>query len=287
MDDLAPYLDELRGNGKAHSLMCLSVDSFNKLKDRYGPAAQDEVLRQLTEILFETLPEVDPFIQCEGEEIKVLLPGMTLGAAEQTARRILDRIANTRFTFADGDVAAKVNIGLAEAKPGEASRALVGRAEAALRAARWDGFNRACLHTGQLSDPLRANLRQSQRFSVDRYQRIAPYVNETWSPNESFQEVLCTDLSTGGFAYLVPRRPGYKRLVVELGTGENRKYMVAVVKNCVCVGSGTDGPFRVGCMFAGRLERNPEDGTWSYQGPGDHAVVPDPCAAGNAHPVNA
>ena len=39
--ELARYLDELRGDGKAHSLMCLSVYSFNKLKDRYGSAAQD------------------------------------------------------------------------------------------------------------------------------------------------------------------------------------------------------------------------------------------------------
>jgi diguanylate cyclase (GGDEF)-like protein len=285
--ELVRYLDELQGAGKAHTLMCLSVDSFNKLKDRYGSAAQDEVLQQLTGILFETLPNVDLSIQCEGEKIKVLLPGMTLGAAEQTARRILDRIADTMFTFEDGDVAAKVNIGLAEAKPGEASKALVGRAEAALQAARRAGFNRACLHIGQPSDPLRTYLRQSQRFSVDKYQRIAPYLNETWSPNESFQEVLCRDLSTGGFAYLVPERPDYKRLVVELGAGKDRKYVVAVVKNCVRVGSGADGPFRVGCMFAGRLERNPEDGTWSYQTSGDRAVVPDPCAAGNAHPDDA
>jgi hypothetical protein len=68
--------------------------------------------------------------------------------------------------------------------------------------------------------------------------------------------------------------------VVELGAGEERKYLLAQVKSCVRTGPASEGLFRVGCMFAGRMQQN-EDGTWTCRASGEDDTADERCGINN------
>lgn len=251
--ELGRRFAELRRQGTPFSLLAVETDQFGNLNGQLGPSAGKELLGQVAAVSLEAVRGMDFVAPCAEGWIAVVLPGIGLASAEQVAKRVRGAIANARFTVGGRELQVTVGIGMAEARPDEDARYLIRRAAQAMRAAQQSGRNRICLHNGRTCDPIRPVLRRSRRYSVEKIQRIAPYP-EGHSPEEAvFQKVFCTDLSPGGFAYLVDERPAHRRLIVELGTGGNRKYLVAVVKNCVRVASEAGEQFRVGCMFTGRL----------------------------------
>jgi hypothetical protein len=208
-------------------------------------------MQQVTEVVSKTLRGMDVVLRYGVQGVAVVLPGIRLAEAEHVARRLRRAVADKGFLVEGRDLRVTVGIGIAEAVPEEDPKKLVERAEAALGAAQDAGRNRVYLHSGQARDPIRPVLRQSRRYAVGKTPRIAPYTNGQLPEEARFQEVFCADLSPGGFAYLLDKRPEYRRLIVELGTCDDPKYMVATVKSCV---RAEGEQFRVGCMFTGRLE---------------------------------
>jgi diguanylate cyclase (GGDEF)-like protein len=251
--ELGRRFAELRRQGTPFSLLAVETDQFGKLNEQHGPSAGKELLGQVAVVSLEAVRGMDFVAPCAEGWIAAVLPGIGLASAEQVAKRVRGAIADARFAVGGEELQVTVGIGMAEARPDEDARCLIRRAVQAMRAAQQSGRNRICLHNGRTTDPIRPVLRRTRRYSVDKIQRIAPYVDGQSPEEAGFQEVLCTDLSPGGFAYLVDERPAHRRLIVELGTGGNRKYLVAVVKNCVRVASEAGEQFRVGCMFTGRL----------------------------------
>ena len=251
--ELGRRFAELRRHGTPFSLLAVDTDQFGKLNGQLGPSAGKELLRQMAGVSFEAVRGMDFVAPCAEGWIAVVLPGIGLASAEQVAKRVRGAIADARFPVEGRELQVTAGIGMAEARPDEDARCLIRRAAQAMRTAQQSGRNRICLHNGQTCDPIRPVLRRSRRYSLEKIQRISPYP-EGQSPDDAvFQKVFCTDLSPGGFAYLVDERPSHRRLIVELGTGADRKYLVAVVKNCVQVASETGEQFRVGCMFTGRF----------------------------------
>ena len=77
------------------------------------------------------------------DEYSLILPGTCLAEAGRLAERIRLSIDSINRSAAASEPIASINIGVAEAKAGEDSTALIGHARAALLAAKADGGNRA------------------------------------------------------------------------------------------------------------------------------------------------
>jgi diguanylate cyclase (GGDEF)-like protein len=124
-------------------LMLLDIDHFKDLNDRYGHPFGDQVLKRVGAVLNASVYETDFVARYGGEEFTVLLPRAEAPGAQRKAEAIRAAIEAESFTIGFETVKATVSIGLAHF-PRDAASAeeLVGRADAAMYAAKSGGRNR-------------------------------------------------------------------------------------------------------------------------------------------------
>lgn len=97
--------------------------------------------------------------------------------------------------------------------------------------------------------------RATERHSFARRQWIALYDGENCPDEETFTEVDCCDLSTGGFSFLASELPRGERLCVRLGGPGAYVFMNALVVHCLPVDTDGGAPgFLIGCRFTARSE---------------------------------
>lgn len=99
--------------GGALSVIMLDIDHFKRINDSFGHAAGDRLLRSLVESCRAELRATDVLARLGGEEFVVLLPGIGLDAAVETAERLRARVARD-LAFLDGaPVHVTVSLGCA------------------------------------------------------------------------------------------------------------------------------------------------------------------------------
>lgn len=114
--------------------------------------------------------------------------------------------------------------------------------------------------------------RRPDRAAYQAQARIALPRDEGIPPETEFFEVHCRDLTRRGFAFLLPYRPEFTRLVVCFGTPPDAIYVAARVVHCAEVVQRPSGEIEkrdaqaaadrsgkplvlVGCEFVERLTR--------------------------------
>ena len=85
-------------------VVLLDLDFFKKINDNYGHDMGDKVLIKATQILTETLRDVDICARFGGEEFIALLPNTTIDEAKVTVERVRENFANTILTFGEEEV---------------------------------------------------------------------------------------------------------------------------------------------------------------------------------------
>ncbi|MDQ3213830.1 MAG: GGDEF domain-containing protein [Acidobacteriota bacterium] len=142
---------ELRRAQRSHmpiSVVMLDLDHFKSVNDRNGHLCGDKVLAGVGRILRETLRTSDERCRYGGEEFLIVLPDTTSEGACRVAENLRARFAATPILCARGAVRVTASLGVAQALPGEADvNAVLGRADAALYAAKAAGRNRVCSQT--------------------------------------------------------------------------------------------------------------------------------------------
>jgi diguanylate cyclase (GGDEF)-like protein len=139
------------------SLLTLDVDHFKMVNDLYGHPSGDCVLRELADILRESVRESDVVARTGGEEFSILLPRADREHALRLAERIRAETFRRRFSF--GGIAMHVTVSIGAATyPRDAEivspRVLVSCADKALLVAKDSGRDRVVpFHT--LARPLR------------------------------------------------------------------------------------------------------------------------------------
>ena len=108
------------------------------MNDAHGHQTGDDALRHLADALRRNVREHDEVFRVGGEEFCILMPGLEQGHAVMVAERLPRAVAQSRFRLP-----LRVSIGVA-AYPddGTTREQLLGRADAALYAARRTGKNR-------------------------------------------------------------------------------------------------------------------------------------------------
>lgn len=119
----------------------LDVDHFKRINDTWGHDAGDAILCCISDELRKIMRQRDFLGRFGGEEFIVILPESTLAAAERTAQRIQDCVANLNFPELPEDERITVSQGLAIYQAGERIETTLKRADEALYIAKENGRN--------------------------------------------------------------------------------------------------------------------------------------------------
>jgi diguanylate cyclase (GGDEF)-like protein len=135
-------VDIARGEaeGRPFSLLVFDVDRLKIINDTFGHQAGDAALRQVCDVVRQSLRPTDTLGRIGGDEFAVLLQHTTEDQADLIGVRIIHQLHKANVGGAGHDVSA--SIGVAERQPGEAYERLFARADAALYQAKLGGGSR-------------------------------------------------------------------------------------------------------------------------------------------------
>jgi diguanylate cyclase (GGDEF)-like protein/PAS domain S-box-containing protein len=123
-------------------LLVIDLDGFKPINDRYGHQAGDTVLVRLAREVSGTVRRNEIFFRIGGDEFAILAPDSSEEELVGLARRILAKIADTRFRFDDAEVRLSASVGIA-VYPAHArdGRELMERSDQAMYRAKTGGKN--------------------------------------------------------------------------------------------------------------------------------------------------
>ncbi|TRZ97916.1 MAG: GGDEF domain-containing protein [Rhodocyclaceae bacterium] len=100
--------------GSPLACMMIDADGFKQINDRYGHDAGDEVLRQLSRQLRDTVRTDDVVCRLGGDEFLIICPGTALEGALQAAETVRREIAQLHVPMAaGGEWAGSISVGVA------------------------------------------------------------------------------------------------------------------------------------------------------------------------------
>ncbi len=131
--------------GSGLSLLILDVDYFKNFNDTLGHQAGDRVLKQLSDILKETVRENDIVARYGGEEFAVILPSVDKKGAMILAERLRVNIEQAKFDGEEVQPGKRVTVSIGEASLLDSEMeadTLIKHADLALYAAKESGRNK-------------------------------------------------------------------------------------------------------------------------------------------------
>jgi len=143
-DTLPRMLSRFRRSNRSISLMMVDVDHFKDYNDRFGHAAGDLVLREVSRALCGRLRPTDRAVRYGGEEFVVILPDTGLDGAVTAAERQRKMIGGFSIQTPEGKnlPPVTISIGVAQLNGDENASTLLSRVDRALYRAKENGRNR-------------------------------------------------------------------------------------------------------------------------------------------------
>jgi len=131
------------------SLIMLDMDHFKEVNDNYGHDCGDDVLRQLADLIRDTVRGADLAARFGGEEFVILMPSTKPAEAGKVARRLRELIESTSFQISNTDTPTlkkTASLGVSSLNPmGDDGQKLLKRADEALYEAKNNGRNRVII----------------------------------------------------------------------------------------------------------------------------------------------
>jgi diguanylate cyclase (GGDEF)-like protein len=147
----AEAVEEARHLGQSVSALLCDIDAFRGLNERYGHEAGDRALKNLADVLEESIGRRSAIVgRQSGDEFLVLLPGIELQVAAAIAEGLCE--ACEARALVEQDPAAKftISVGVAREAPGAFElRGLLRQTDAALYRAKRAGGNQVAPGTGR------------------------------------------------------------------------------------------------------------------------------------------
>ncbi len=132
-------------------VVLVDVDHFKRVNDRHGHAVGDQVLKAVADCLARSVRGEDHVGRFGGEEFLLILPATDLRQAVALTERLRQRLGDQPILPA-GEGPITASFGVAEWRDGEATGALVQRADKALYRAKAAGRNRVEASSGEIDD---------------------------------------------------------------------------------------------------------------------------------------
>jgi diguanylate cyclase (GGDEF)-like protein len=130
--------------GRALSVIIMDMDHFKSVNDTYGHNVGDEVLRQLSDIIVNTIRSADLAARFGGEEFVVLMPETDAMRAYEGAERLRKAVESHIFQISHEQKTLQktISIGYASMRPDDTPESLLKRADTALYQAKNGGRNK-------------------------------------------------------------------------------------------------------------------------------------------------
>jgi len=147
MEQAEAELNRALRYGAPLALLMIDIDHFKNINDSYGHKTGDMVLQKMSDLLKQSLREVDVLGRIGGEEFAILLPESRLENAIEVAERLRVQIANAKLLEAHGQaLRCTVSVGVAMLdNPNKNLDALFNQADEALYKAKNSGRNCVCV----------------------------------------------------------------------------------------------------------------------------------------------
>ena len=118
--------------GERAAILYVDVDGLKTINDSFGHPAGDEALIRVAELLVSGVRRGDCVARLGGDEFGILLAHADETTAEETARRLVDRIAECALDRDTGSLPLSVAIGAAVIEREDTPEAVLARADAAM-----------------------------------------------------------------------------------------------------------------------------------------------------------
>jgi len=124
------------------SVVFFDLDHFKQVNDRFGHLVGDDVLREMVEIVRETLRAADLVSRWGGEEFVLWLRACPRDQAIKLAEKVREAVAAHTFNAAGDAFNVTVSLGVTQYRQGESIEQTLERVDEALYAAKAKGRNR-------------------------------------------------------------------------------------------------------------------------------------------------
>lgn len=91
-----------RAGGEPFAVLCMDVDDFRALNERYGHGVGDRMLAAVADICKGQLRQMDVLARCEGDEFAAVMPTATAEVAALVAERVRAAVEAFRFPVRTG-----------------------------------------------------------------------------------------------------------------------------------------------------------------------------------------
>ena len=194
---LGTALDKLSRRPGEHSLMFLDLDQFKVVNDTCGHAAGDQLLKQTSTLLHETLGVSGLLARLGGDEFGVLLENCDANSAIGMAERLRLAVQELRFVWNGHVFSISASVGLVHVAQADAMEETLRSADMACYMAKEKGRNRV-----QVYHPSDAELveRVGEMAWVQRIrngldeQRFCLFAQEIRSINKDEPDRSCVEL---------------------------------------------------------------------------------------------
>jgi diguanylate cyclase (GGDEF)-like protein len=139
---LGTALDKLSRQPSEHSLMFLDLDQFKVVNDTCGHAAGDQLLKQTSTLLHETLGASGLLARLGGDEFGVLLENCDVNSATGIAERLRLAVQELRFVWNGCAFSISASVGLVHVAEADAMEETLRSADMACYMAKEKGRNR-------------------------------------------------------------------------------------------------------------------------------------------------
>ena len=200
---LRDTLNSLRGAADRHALMFIDLDEFKLVNDACGHPVGDQLLRQISALLTQTLREDDTLARLGGDEFGVILSDCSAEQARSLAQEICRRMDDFRFAHGGQRFRVGVSIGLVPLDDRWASPAAVMQAaDTSCYAAKEAGRNR--VHVWYETDQAMRARRSDMQWAA----RLEQFLDEDRFELYAQQLVSLGDDNTGLSAEVLIRLRG-------------------------------------------------------------------------------
>jgi diguanylate cyclase (GGDEF)-like protein len=152
-DQLGREIKRRKRSGQVLSMLLIDIDDFKQLNDRFGHAAGDEFLKQLAQILRESVRDTDLLARYGGEEFAIVATNTAPQGAAMLAEKLCTKIAETTFIVDASMRPRRMTISIGVASYKRSRTEFFASADAALYRAKAAGKN-CVISADQDEDPV-------------------------------------------------------------------------------------------------------------------------------------
>lgn len=114
------------------TIMLIDLDDFKTVNDTYGHQCGDYILKQVADVLQNSIRCTDYAFRYGGDEFFLLLPETTKKRAKKVAKRLKEKISTIDLPVDDSDYTVGASVGIAQYEPDEDQTQLLNRADSKL-----------------------------------------------------------------------------------------------------------------------------------------------------------